>query len=229
MDVLLIDAQRVTAWDVTALEAFRRMADEFQRTHVEFMLSHPADEARKALSETVKLFSNTDKALEWAENEVLRRAGMASALQGKPFERLHNLPLLAPLSDAARNDLPRFGKILNVTPGQAVFNVGDTDGSLLVLMAGNVSIEVAGQTEVLRVATFGPGLVFGEMAFLDGSPRSAKATAVNSCQLFLLPRANFDMWAQHHPADALKLLGALAGQISHRLRITTGQLIALNP
>lgn len=229
MDILMIDAQRVVHWDVTALEAFKRMADEFQRTHVEFILSHPSPEARKALHETVKLFSNSDKALEWAENEVLRRQGMASALQGKPYERVQSLPLLASLSEDGRNDLPRYGKIFPVMPGQAVFNVGDTDGSLLIVMAGNVSIEAPGASEVLRVATFGPGMVLGEMAFLDGSPRSAKAAAVNSCQLFLLPRKHFEVWAQNHPADAQLLLGALAGQISHRLRFTTQQLIALNP
>jgi SulP family sulfate permease len=228
MDVLLIDAQRVVHWDVTALEAFKRMADEFQRVHIELMLSHPTEDARKVLQETVKLFSNSDKALEWAENEVLRRQGMAGT-QGKAYAKVTDLPLFAPLSEAGRNELAGFGKVIAVASGHPVFNVGDSDGSLLVVLAGNVSIEATGASEALRVATFSPGMVFGEMAFLDGSPRSARANAVNSCLLFYLTRNGFDQWAGYHPKDAQVLLNALAMQIAHRLRFTTGQLIALNP
>jgi MFS superfamily sulfate permease-like transporter len=230
MDVLLVDAQRVTHWDLTALEAFKRMADEFQRTHVEFMLSHPTADVRKVLHETVMLFSNTDKALEWAENEVLRRQGVAVALQNKPFARVDALPLVAEMSDAGRRALASYGKVVTVAAGMPVFNAGDNDGSLLVVLAGNVSIEVPAQpgTEALRVASFGTGMVFGEMAFLDGSVRSGKATATSSCQLFLLPRNSFSAWASLHPHDAQVLLNAIAKQLSHRLRFTTTQLIAVN-
>ncbi len=228
MDVLLVDAQRVTHWDLTALEAFKRMADEFQRTHVEFMLSHPTADVRKLLSDTIMLFGNTDKALEWAENEVLRRQGIATALQNKPYARVDALPLVADMSDDGRRSLAGHGKVLTVGAGMPVFNAGDTDGSLLVVLAGNVSIEVPGGTEPLRVASFGTGMVFGEMAFLDGSARSGKATATSSCQLFLLPRNNFTAWAQQYPHDAQLLLNSIAKQLSHRLRFTTGQLIALN-
>ncbi len=228
MDVLLIDAHRVTDWDLTALEAFKRMADEFQRTHVEFMLSHPSDSARKVLHETVRLFSNTDKALEWAENEVIRRQGVAQAGLSKPFNKVTELPMLAAMSDVAVNALSTCGKTIAVASGQPVFNVGDTDGSLLLLLAGNVSVEAPGAKETLRVATFGPGMVVGEMAFLDGSPRSARAVAVNSCLLFVLSRGAFDHWAQHYPVDARLLLNGLASQLSRRLRVTTGQLIALS-
>lgn len=228
MDVLLIDAQRVTHWDVTALEAFKRMADEFQRTHVELMLSHPSDDARRALHETVMLFSNTDKALEWAENEVLRRQGVTNVTQPKPYQNVKEVPLLATLSDAALAQLPGFGKVIAVAAGQPVFNAGDKDGNLLLVLAGNVSIELPGKTEAVRVATFGPGMVFGEMAFLDGSVRSARATAVSSCLLFVLPRQGFATWAGYHPADAQEFMRALSAQISNRLRATTGQLIAQN-
>jgi len=70
--------------------------------------------------------------------------------------------------------------------------------------------------------------VVGEMAFLEGSPRSARAVAVNSCLLFVLSRSAFDHWAQHYPVDARHLLNGLASQLSQRLRVTTGQLIALS-
>ncbi|MFN3929931.1 MAG: hypothetical protein ACK4OK_09900, partial [Thermoflexus sp.] len=45
----------------------------------------------------------------------------------------------------------------------------------------NVTIEVPGRSEPLRVATFSAGMVLGELAFLDGSARSARAVAVDAC------------------------------------------------
>ena len=99
----------------------------------------------------------------------------------------------------------------------------------MVLLSGNVTIEVPGRSEPLRVATFSAGMVLGELAFLDGSARSARAVAVDACKLFCLPRDRFDEWARLYPADAQILLGNLAAQISLRLRFTTSQLIAFNP
>jgi MFS superfamily sulfate permease-like transporter len=230
VDVVLVDAQRVVHWDLTALDSFRRMADEFQRSQVELALSHPSPEARKAFEETVVLFANTDKALEWAENEVLRRQGLGAALAGKAMERPAELPLLARLGDEARRSLIAVSRTSAVASGQPVFNTGDADASLMAVLAGSVSIEVpSGAGDSLRVATFGPGMVFGEMAFLDGSVRSGRAAAVSASLLFVLPREAYLLWAQDHPHDAQLLMNALAAQLSHRLRFTTAQLIAVNP
>lgn len=230
VDVVLVDAQRVVHWDLTALDSFKRMADEFQRSKVDLLLSHPQPEARKAFEETVQLFSNTDKALEWAENEVLRRQGLGAALGGKPIDKPADLPLLARLSDEGRRTLIAISRTLAAASGQPVFNAGDTDGSLMAVLAGTVSIEVpSGTGDMLRVATFGTGMVFGEMAFLDGSARSGRAVAVSASVLYVLPREAFALWAQDHPHDAQMLLNALAAQLSYRLRFTTAQLIAVNP
>ncbi|RZJ25408.1 MAG: cyclic nucleotide-binding domain-containing protein [Haliea sp.] len=229
VDVLLIDAQRVVHWDITALESFKQMADDLQRTQTELLLSHPSEAARRALSETTRLFATTDRALEWAENELLRKAGFSAALQGRTIASVAELPLCERLGSEARADLPACGKVLAVAPGQAVFNAGDRDSTLMVLLSGNVTIEVPGRSEPLRVATFSAGMVLGELAFLDGSARSARAVAVDACKLFCLPRERFDAWAKLYPADAQILLGNLAAQISLRLRFTTSQLIAFNP
>lgn len=230
VDVVLVDSQRVVHWDLTALDSFRRMADEFQRSHVDLALSHPSAEARKAFEETVLLFANTDKALEWAENEVLRRQGLGAALAGKAMDRPADLPLLARLSEEGRRSLIAISRTSAVASGQPVFNTGDADASLMAVLAGNVSIEVpSGAGDALRVATFGPGMVFGEMAFLDGSVRSGRAAAVSASLLFVLPRESYLLWAQDHPHDAQLLMNALAAQLSHRLRFTTAQLIAVNP
>lgn len=229
VDVLLIDTQRVVHWDVTALESFKRMADELQRTEIELVISHPSAEARDALQETARLFNTSDRALEWAENEVLRRQGMAGTLVGKPLAKVAELPLCNGMSEGGKMALAGAGAVRAALPGLQIFNQGDRDATLVALLAGAVTVEVPGRAEPLRVATFGPGMVLGELAFLDGSARSARAVAIEECRLFCLTRSGFDAWAQDHPADARLLLTNLAAQMSMRLRFTTAQLIAFNP
>ncbi len=229
VDVLLIDTQRVLHWDITALDSFKRLADELEMANVALLLSYLPEDARKTLAGNARLYNTTDRALEWAEDEVLRRQGMGDALVGKPIKNIGQLPLFSPMEEAAKTDLVRFGKLLTVLRGQKVFDVGDRDGSLMVVLSGSVTIEVQTPTDVLRVATFTPGMVFGEMAFLDGSARSARAVAAEECVLYTLSRNSFRDWSQLHADDAQLLLNALAFQMASRLRFTTAQLIALNP
>ena len=80
----------------------------------------------------------------------------------------------------------------------------------------------------LRLATVGPGMVFGEMAFLNGSPRSASAGAERgAARLVRLSRAHFDAWAGQHPGAALHLMNNLAQMGARRLAVTTRQLRAV--
>jgi sulfate permease, SulP family len=229
VDVLLVDTQRVLHWDITALDAFKRLAEELQNANVALLISYLPTDARQMLADNTRLFNTTDRALEWAENEVLRRQGLGEALVGKPIKNIGQLPLFSAMEDDAKADLSRFGKLLTVLRGQQVFNVGDRDASLMVVLSGSVSIEVQGTTDVLRVATFTAGMVFGEMAFLDGSARSARAVAAEECVLFCLSRHGFRAWSLLHSEDAQLLLNALAFQMASRLRFATAQLIALNP
>lgn len=229
VDVLLVDAQRVAQWDVTALDSFARMARELRAGGVAMLLSHPSDTARKTLANIAGLFDDTDHALEWAENELLRRKGLEVAQVNRPLASAADLPLCARLSPEARASLPGFGLVTTLRAGEQAFNTGDRDSSLMALLSGSVSIEMPAMGKTLRVATFVPGMVFGEMAFLDGSARSARAVALEPSQVFYLPRERFVAWAQKHPQDGQRLLNALAAQMSQRLRFTTAQLIALNP
>src|SRR5688572_11669328 len=76
--------------------------------------------------------------------------------------------------------------------GQVIFTQGDPGASLCVVEEGRVRVSVVsedGRELVLRV--FGPGDFFGELALLDGEPRSADAVAQEPCTLLLLQRDEF--------------------------------------
>jgi CRP-like cAMP-binding protein len=66
--------------------------------------------------------------------------------------------------------------------------------------------------------TFGPGAVFGELAILDGGPRSATVTADEELSAFGLSGEAFAILREREPDIAIKLLSALGRELSVRLR-----------
>ncbi|MNT61611.1 Cyclic nucleotide-binding domain protein [compost metagenome] len=80
----------------------------------------------------------------------------------------------------------------------------------------------------LRLATVGPGMAFGEMAFLNGAARSACAGSERGpAHLVRLSRAHFDAWARQYPEAALTVMNNLAQIGARRLAVTTRQLRAV--
>ena len=104
--------------------------------------------------------------------------------------------------------------------GAVIFLEGDPGASLYVVETGRVKIALTspdGKELVIRVLD--PGEFFGEMALLDGEPRSADAIAVEDCRLMLVHRDDFVRFLEAHPQAAVRLLAAL----SRRLRRATRQ------
>ena len=65
-----------------------------------------------------------------------------------------------------------------------------------------------------------PGEVVGELAFLDGFPRSASVFAIADSELYRLQFDRFEAFAEAHPDRAWQLLLALGRVVSMRLRHT---------
>jgi len=106
--------------------------------------------------------------------------------------------------------------------GEVIFHEGDPGDSLSIVSTGSVKILVAPEdgAEPAILTTVGPGGFFGELALLDGSPRSATAMAVGATETFVLRRDAFDRLVDEQPAIRHALLAALA----HEIRRLTAQL-----
>ena len=112
--------------------------------------------------------------------------------------------------------------------GAALFNRGDDSTHLYVLSEGRVRLAVAtdeGRELSFRVA--GAGDLFGEIGVLDGSSRSADATALTAVVAYTLERNAFRTLWSSRGAIATNVVAYLC----RRLRETTDQLesIALHP
>jgi CRP-like cAMP-binding protein len=102
---------------------------------------------------------------------------------------------------------------------------GDRDATLFIVVAGTARVvkEDASGRE-MALATLGPGHTLGEMALVDGSPRSATVVAAQDLVLLALTRPDLDRLAAERPQLAVKVLLKLAAFLSQRLRQTSGAL-----
>lgn len=101
-----------------------------------------------------------------------------------------------------------------------IFHHGDEPGSVLLLVEGRVKLGMVGpQGKEVILGFSAPGELLGEVAALDGEPRSATAEAVDPVRAIVIPRAAFERFVAGHPDAALALLRSLA----HRLRTADRQ------
>ncbi|HEU5438222.1 MAG TPA: Crp/Fnr family transcriptional regulator [Ktedonobacterales bacterium] len=101
--------------------------------------------------------------------------------------------------------------------GDVIFHRDDPGSVLYVIRAGRVKICVIGpEGQEIVLALLVPGDYFGELALLDGQPRSATAIALEPTELLALQRADFLRAVEQHPRIAVHVIQVLV----HRLRQT---------
>jgi CRP/FNR family cyclic AMP-dependent transcriptional regulator len=109
--------------------------------------------------------------------------------------------------------------------GATIFKEGDRDATLFVIAQGKVGVFKAGARQKdLPIATLGVGATIGEMALVDGQPRSAAAVASDDLILLALTRAELERLTSEHPRLAVKVMTKVAKLLSQRLRQTTNNL-----
>jgi CRP/FNR family transcriptional regulator, cyclic AMP receptor protein len=137
------------------------------------------------------------------------------------LEELRSVPLFASLDDQAAGELRDLLELREVPGGTTLFRLGDTGDSMYLIESGRVRISLkdADGSDV-TLAELAGGDFFGEMALLDGKPRSADTTVIEDAFFAVLSRDNFLKFVRANPDVALKMLSA----ITHRLRKTDEML-----
>src|SRR6516164_6913107 len=100
---------------------------------------------------------------------------------------LEQSPLFARMDEASRRELIGQAVPRSFGVGETICRIGDPGGSMMAVLTGTVriSLPTAKGKEVI-LGDLHPGELFGEIAMLDGKPRSANATAHTKCELLVL-------------------------------------------
>ena len=170
---------------------------------------------------------DVDRALEWCEQRVLSRmllAKTAGEAVGRP-----DFPLLSGLTVDQQATVGGLLRRRSFCAGEVIVEIGDPAGELFLLARGAVAISLpVADGSHRRLGAFGPGMVFGEMALLDQSPRSAVVTAETDVDCDLLCREDFDRLGTTHPEIKIVLLRNLALSLSAKLRKANRQISTMD-
>tara|TARA_B110000503_G_scaffold135681_1_gene216672 strand:- start:1013 stop:3802 length:2790 start_codon:yes stop_codon:yes gene_type:complete len=105
---------------------------------------------------------------------------------------LQSLPFFTGLTHEELHSVASIGQFESVARGEIIFEKGDPGDALFVLITGTVSIFLKGEEgSRVELASLTSGGYFGDLALIDGQPRSAGAQATEDCEFFLVKRSQF--------------------------------------
>lgn len=128
-----------------------------------------------------------------------------------------SIPLLDDLDGDEKEYLFLSAAHRDVKSGEAVLHKGDSGTEMYLIIDGAVEVTESPRGQRRVLTTLGAGQLFGEAAFLMGTPRTADVTAIADTQLVALDTEAFARLSEEHPAVALKVMRNLCRALCLRL------------
>ncbi len=235
---IILDMRRVNQVDLTALRLIEHMYGVMRERGGELILAHTPKSMglvkRKGYRherlipyhENVRLrtFTGSDMALEYAENKLLNEQREMSAEQGRALP-LADSELMASFSETEKKLLAPFFSTRKITAGDFLFRSGKHGDKLFVILCGEVEVLLPyGKKKKLRLATFGPGMTVGEVAFLEPGARTADGRVVIDGKVAVFRHDALKKLCQQHSELGMRLLMRLGHDISENLRMADAEL-----
>jgi CRP-like cAMP-binding protein len=134
---------------------------------------------------------------------------------------LKGIPFFSTLSDEELQKLEASLRHRRYRRNEVIFHRDDPGNSLYVIRTGTVKIALRSEEGKEVILTLlGAGDYFGELAILDGEPRSADAIAAEACETLILPREAFLAFVTQAPGVAVRLLETMSRHYVRRLTDT---------
>jgi CRP/FNR family transcriptional regulator, cyclic AMP receptor protein len=134
---------------------------------------------------------------------------------------LARVSLFAELDEEGLKELSAVARKRVFRQGEIIFHRDDPGQVLYIIKEGKVKISLTSPDgQEVSLTVFGAGECFGELAILDGAPRSADAVALERVEAFSLQRQDFINVVLSHPKIAVQVMKV----ISQRLRQADNQI-----
>jgi CRP/FNR family cyclic AMP-dependent transcriptional regulator len=138
--------------------------------------------------------------------QMLMRRSWDRPTEGDWADVLDALPLFAGLRKRQLRGIAKSAKVVDYASAEPIVQAGEPGDSFYLLLEGRA--RVAGKSRTLK-----PGDFFGEMALVDGGPRSATITATSPVRAMKLPRKAFLKALKQDPQMGLVIMETLAGRV----------------
>ena len=137
-----------------------------------------------------------------------------TSLADRGRKLLEKCTLFSSLDEKARRDITAYAMPRSFAAGDLIYRLGDHGDSMMAVVVGTVRISrPTSRGKEIILGDFGSGELFGEIALLDGKPRSANVVALTNCELMFLERRNVIPFLERNPAARMKLMEMLCTRI----------------
>jgi CRP/FNR family cyclic AMP-dependent transcriptional regulator len=126
------------------------------------------------------------------------------------LELLRRVPLFSEMGEQELEEIARIAEEMDAPAGKALTHEGRHEGYFFIIVSGSVRIERARRT----INTIHDGDFLGEIALLDGGPRTATATTETPCQLIVMTHQRFEQLLDRSPS----IRAAVLEEVGRRLR-----------
>lgn len=235
-DFVIIDLKRVQGVDATGFKVLGQTFARLRKRGTTLGFSYVTPEViRDEIAEDLmlngvpeaRMWLSTDRALEYFEEGLLMKLGVEEF-----DEEGWSLNLFGAewgLSDEQCRTLERYVTLRDFDGGEMLFEQGDTERAMYMIRKGvaDISVTDAVDHRQHRVSTASRGTVLGEVALLDGKPRSASAMATSPITAYVLTYESFQRLLDEEPAIAVRLLSGVSEILAERLRRASGLIVEL--
>ena len=233
---VLLDFQRVQSLDVTAGHMIERIQKMMETRKAILVLSRlperlPSGRDLKTYVDHIgllkesntKIFSSMTDALEWIEDETIRRHKLE--VESTDALALTDFDLFKDLNSEEAKELVQSAGHLKFKKNELIYAHGMPGNSLLLISKGQVklSLPVKGGHD-LHLLTLGKGQFFGEMSFLDGHPHSADAHAIEDTEILNIDRESLSYAIGQDQRMMLIIFKKISLAIAERLRHSNAEL-----
>ena len=152
--------------------------------------------------------------------------GSGSAFQRELCAMLVRGRFFGDLPEEQTSALARYVQAYAAAPRTVVFREGEAGSFMCLLLDGSAKIYKQDHHFGTKcIGSVDAGKTLGEMALIDGEPRSATCICDAPSTLIMLSRENFVRIVREEPALSVNILLKLVSLMSRRLRVTSGQLV----
>jgi CRP/FNR family transcriptional regulator, cyclic AMP receptor protein len=137
---------------------------------------------------------------------MIMRRSWERPTQSDWAEVLGAIPLFSRLTKRQLRGIAKHANVVDYSSGEVIVQAGEKGDSFNLVLEGRA--RVLGRSRVLRSGDF-----FGEMALVDGGPRSATITATSAVRVMKLPRRAFVRALKQDPQIGLAIMETLAGRV----------------
>jgi glutaminase len=236
-DYIILDLRRVHDADTAAGRLLVELDTGLAERGRRLILAHLRADGRLASLHALlaahgdgeaRLFEHRDNALEWCENSLL-----ASVAQTRDLTKfsLAQLDIFKGLDRDEIRMLEGMVRPMVFEAGETIVREGDEARLFFVVARGVVTVQLRIRKDsgdrVLRVASLGPGVSFGEMALIDGGRRSADIVADERAVCYGFSVEQLREAGKTHPNLLLTIMGNMMRDFSERLRRANNEIRAL--